>query len=75
MHHQEEQEVLVVALPNALVQPDTMVVEFGHTMPTERAMLASRWLGDVASTADHIICEDQLIEMMVSIARPVSIHI
>lgn len=47
---EQKQEPAVVTLAEAVVDPRTVVVEFGNAGVAQRAVLAASWLGCVART-------------------------
>jgi hypothetical protein len=48
---EQKEEPAIVTLAETVVDPWTVVVEFGDAGIAERAVLAAGWLGDVASAA------------------------
>ena len=55
---EQKQEPAVITLAETIVDPRTVVVEFGNAGVAQRAVLAAGWLGYVASTA----CLDWSVE-------------
>ena len=62
---QKEKKQRPIPLPNAVPEPDAVVVEGGHTHPTGLTVLRPHWLVDVAGETHVSVQLDHLLFLLV----------